>query len=315
MNKPGHRAWYEQHNSSQHFTFRSKLSVNAQMTWRMLPDECMRVIRADDVLCQVRAKYKEGSISRDATKESINEDKPLSEMVINVEYPSAHATKEQPQDQIRNHEFPTWRVTALSKVLNEGQERHVNGESMGTSDNMLPKVVMEGSISNATKESINEDKPLSEMVINVEYPSAHATKEQPQVALFAICIQGLGKKKHRKGRKQRKISTLCELVPAPTPAPSSTPASIDRPVSSTRLPEPSEDAMPYGRMRYVGRVKERSLKDKMAKDPIEVIRKAVLRMLPRNKLRDDRYHKLRIFLDSEHVFGDKPLEPYLMPPC
>lgn len=38
--------------------------------------------------------------------------------------------------------------------------------------------------------------------------------------------------------------------------------------------------------RYVGHLKERSLKDQMAKDPTEVIRKAVLRMLPRNKLRD-----------------------------
>ncbi|KAI8032429.1 50S ribosomal protein L13 [Camellia lanceoleosa] len=37
---------------------------------------------------------------------------------------------------------------------------------------------------------------------------------------------------------------------------------------------------------YVGHLKERSLKDQLAKDPTEVIRKAVLRMLPRNKLRD-----------------------------
>nr|XP_027101951.1 uncharacterized protein LOC113722917 isoform X2 [Coffea arabica] len=37
---------------------------------------------------------------------------------------------------------------------------------------------------------------------------------------------------------------------------------------------------------YIGHLKERSLKDQMAKDPTEVIRKAVLRMLPRNKLRD-----------------------------
>ncbi|GJZ48480.1 hypothetical protein Tco_0602312, partial [Tanacetum coccineum] len=59
--------------------------------------------------------------------------------------------------------------------------------------------------------------------------------------------KGLGKK-HRKGRKQRKISSLCESVLAPTPAPSSTPALINRKVSPTRLPEPSEDAMPYGRM-------------------------------------------------------------------
>ncbi|XP_004303996.1 PREDICTED: 50S ribosomal protein L13, chloroplastic [Fragaria vesca subsp. vesca] len=65
---------------------------------------------------------------------------------------------------------------------------------------------------------------------------------------------------------------------------------------------------------YVGHLRERTLKDQMAKDPTEVIRKAVLRMLPKNKLRDDRDRKLRIFAGGEHPFGDKPLEPYLMPP-
>ncbi|XP_050382745.1 uncharacterized protein LOC126799560 [Argentina anserina] len=65
---------------------------------------------------------------------------------------------------------------------------------------------------------------------------------------------------------------------------------------------------------YVGHLKERTLKDQMVKDPTEVIRKAVLRMLPKNKLRDDRDRKLRIFAGGEHPFGDKPLEPYMMPP-
>ncbi|KAM5581939.1 50S ribosomal protein L13 [Rosa sericea] len=65
---------------------------------------------------------------------------------------------------------------------------------------------------------------------------------------------------------------------------------------------------------YVGHLKERTLKDQMVKDPTEVIRKAVLRMLPKNKLRDDRDRKLRIFAGGEHPFGDRPLEPYLMPP-
>uniref|UniRef100_A0A1D1Y1G3 50S ribosomal protein L13 n=1 Tax=Anthurium amnicola TaxID=1678845 RepID=A0A1D1Y1G3_9ARAE len=65
---------------------------------------------------------------------------------------------------------------------------------------------------------------------------------------------------------------------------------------------------------YVGHLKERSLKDQLAKDPTEVIRKAVLRMLPRNKLRDDRDRKLRIFAEGEHPFGDRPLEPYIIPP-
>ncbi|GFP94064.1 50S ribosomal protein l13, partial [Phtheirospermum japonicum] len=64
---------------------------------------------------------------------------------------------------------------------------------------------------------------------------------------------------------------------------------------------------------YIGHLKERSLKDQMAKDPTEVIRKAVMRMLPRNKLRDDRDRKLRIFADGEHPFGDRLVEPYVMP--
>jgi ribosomal protein L13 len=37
---------------------------------------------------------------------------------------------------------------------------------------------------------------------------------------------------------------------------------------------------------YIGHLKERTLKNQMEKDPTEVIRKAVMRMLPRNRLRD-----------------------------
>ncbi|KAK1293881.1 hypothetical protein QJS10_CPA16g00209 [Acorus calamus] len=65
---------------------------------------------------------------------------------------------------------------------------------------------------------------------------------------------------------------------------------------------------------YVGHLKERSLRDQLARDSTEVIRKAVQRMLPRNKLRDDRDRKLRIFTGSEHPFSEFPLEPYVMPP-
>lgn len=64
---------------------------------------------------------------------------------------------------------------------------------------------------------------------------------------------------------------------------------------------------------YIGHLKERTLKDQMAKDPTEVIRKAVYRMLPRNKLRDERDRKLRIFAGGEHPFGDRPVENYEMP--
>ncbi|KAG2396531.1 uncharacterized protein HKW66_Vig0228060 [Vigna angularis] len=70
----------------------------------------------------------------------------------------------------------------------------------------------------------------------------------------------------------------------------------------------------YWHTGYIGHLKKRTLKDQMTLDPTEVIRKAVLRMLPRNKLRDDRDRKLRIFPGSEHPFGDRPLEPYVMPP-
>lgn len=56
----------------------------------------------------------------------------------------------------------------------------------------------------------------------------------------------------------------------------------------------------------MGHLKERSLKDQLAKDPTEVIRKAVLRMLPRNKLRDvsvipENLHSLETLL----LFFDK----------
>ena len=37
---------------------------------------------------------------------------------------------------------------------------------------------------------------------------------------------------------------------------------------------------------YIGHVKERTVKEQMSRDSTEVLRKAVHRMLPRNKLRD-----------------------------
>ncbi|CAI5476919.1 unnamed protein product [Closterium sp. Yama58-4] len=64
---------------------------------------------------------------------------------------------------------------------------------------------------------------------------------------------------------------------------------------------------------YIGGLKERTLKDQMAKDPKEVIRKAVLRMLPRNRLVDPRMTKLRIFEGDSHPFGDMPVREEAMP--
>ncbi|TVU04611.1 hypothetical protein EJB05_47731 [Eragrostis curvula] len=74
------------------------------------------------------------------------------------------------------------------------------------------------------------------------------------------------------------------------------------------------DKIYYWHTGYIGHLKERRLKDQMERDPTEVIRKAVMRMLPRNRLRDDRDRKLRIFSGNEHPFHDRPLEPFVMPP-
>ncbi|CAN0903388.1 50S ribosomal protein L13 [Linum grandiflorum] len=47
----------------------------------------------------------------------------------------------------------------------------------------------------------------------------------------------------------------------------------------------------YWHTGYIGHLKESTLKDQLAKDPTEVIRKAVMRMLPRNKLHDKSHRK------------------------
>ncbi|XVF39017.1 hypothetical protein PTKIN_Ptkin01aG0001900 [Pterospermum kingtungense] len=118
------------------------------------------------------------------------------------------------------------------------------------------------------------------------------------------------------GRLASQISTVVQGKDKPTCAPNRDDGDMcivinakDVCVTGRKL----TDKVYYWHTGYVGNLKERSLKDQMAKDPTEVIRKAVLRMLPRNKLRDDRDRKLRIFADSEHPFGDRALEPYVMP--
>ncbi|XP_022963327.1 uncharacterized protein LOC111463568 [Cucurbita moschata] len=119
------------------------------------------------------------------------------------------------------------------------------------------------------------------------------------------------------GRLASQISTVIQGKDKPTYAPNRDDGDMCIVLNAKDIyvsgRKPS-DKIYYWHTGYVGHVKERSLKDQMAKDPTEVIRKAVLRMLPRNKLRDDRDRKLRIFAGDEHPFGDRPLEPYIMPP-
>jgi len=56
---------------------------------------------------------------------------------------------------------------------------------------------------------------------------------------------------------------------------------------------------------YPGGFKEITLKQQMAKDPTQVIRQAVAGMLPKNKLRDQRLSRLKIFAGSKHPYEDK----------
>lgn len=53
---------------------------------------------------------------------------------------------------------------------------------------------------------------------------------------------------------------------------------------------------------YPGGYKERKANDILAKKPEELIRLAVLRMLPKNRLQKLRIKRLKIFAGSEHPF-------------
>jgi large subunit ribosomal protein L13 len=56
---------------------------------------------------------------------------------------------------------------------------------------------------------------------------------------------------------------------------------------------------------FPGGLKEIALKDQLIKDPKEIILHAVTGMLPKNKLRDQRLSRLKIFNDTKHTFEDK----------
>ena len=51
------------------------------------------------------------------------------------------------------------------------------------------------------------------------------------------------------------------------------------------------------------------IKEQMEKDPKKVIQWAVKNMLPKNKLRDRRMRRLKIFSGSEHKYEDKFKNP------
>jgi len=56
---------------------------------------------------------------------------------------------------------------------------------------------------------------------------------------------------------------------------------------------------------YPGGLKETTFSQQMVKDPTKVIRHAVGGMLPKNRLRDKRLARLKIFAGEEHPYKDK----------
>lgn len=61
----------------------------------------------------------------------------------------------------------------------------------------------------------------------------------------------------------------------------------------------------YRHSGYPGGFKEITFAEQMAKDPRRIITRAVAGMLPKNKLRDPRLARLKVFINDQHPYGDK----------
>ena len=68
-----------------------------------------------------------------------------------------------------------------------------------------------------------------------------------------------------------------------------------------------EDKKYYRHSGYPGGIKERSLKEQIARDSTKVIVDAVRGMLPKNKLVDARLKRLKVFVGAEHTHA--PQQP------
>ncbi|MCJ7804422.1 50S ribosomal protein L13 [Patescibacteria group bacterium] len=67
----------------------------------------------------------------------------------------------------------------------------------------------------------------------------------------------------------------------------------------------AENKLYYRHSGYPGGFKKVTFAQQMAKDPTQIIRHAVAGMLPKNKLRDQRLARLKIFSESKHQYEDK----------
>jgi len=67
----------------------------------------------------------------------------------------------------------------------------------------------------------------------------------------------------------------------------------------------AENKLYYRHSGYPGGFKKVTLAQQMAKDPTQIIRHAIEGMLPKNKLRDQRLARLKIFSENKHQYEDK----------
>lgn len=66
-----------------------------------------------------------------------------------------------------------------------------------------------------------------------------------------------------------------------------------------------KDKIYYHHTGYAGHLRELTLGQLLEKDPRQVISHGVMGMLPKNKLRDRRMTRLKIFIDATHPYNDK----------
>jgi len=67
----------------------------------------------------------------------------------------------------------------------------------------------------------------------------------------------------------------------------------------------AENKLYYRHSGYPGGFKKVTLAQQMAKDPTQIVRHAIEGMLPKNKLRDQRLARLKIFSENKHQYEDK----------
>ncbi|HZZ98509.1 MAG TPA: 50S ribosomal protein L13 [Candidatus Saccharimonadia bacterium] len=65
------------------------------------------------------------------------------------------------------------------------------------------------------------------------------------------------------------------------------------------------DKMYYNHSGFPGGLRTESFQNLMKRDPGQIITRAVKGMLPKNKLRDVRIARLKVFANAEHTYTDK----------